>query len=151
VETELINNNVKGKSGKVRNKLRRYCTYKQIFYVEKYCGLIMPPKHRSALSKVRCGVAPIRIETGCYDNLKENERICPFCECVEDEMHVLLHCNLYADVRQSLFDKAASNNPSFLTLNDENKSSFILSNVSIARFSVKTCKDILNIRSFDLC
>ena len=51
-------NNVKGKSGKGRNKLRRYCTYKQIFCVEKYCLLIMPPKHRSALSKFRCGVAP---------------------------------------------------------------------------------------------
>ena len=71
-------NNVRGKSGGGRNKLRRYCTNKQIFYVEKYCCLIMTPKHRSALSKVSCGVAPIRIETGCYDNLKENERICPF-------------------------------------------------------------------------
>ena len=71
-------NNVKGKSGKGRNTLRRYCTYKQIFYVEKYCLLIMPPKHRSALSKFRCGVAPIRIETGRYENLKENERVCPY-------------------------------------------------------------------------
>jgi len=64
-------NSVKGKSGKGRNKLRRYCTYKQIFCVENYCLLIMPPKHRSALSKFRCGVAPIRIETGRYENLKK--------------------------------------------------------------------------------
>jgi len=35
-------NNVKGKGGQGRNKLRIYCTYKQIFYVEKYCHLIMP-------------------------------------------------------------------------------------------------------------
>ena len=66
--------------------------------MEKYCSLIMSPKHTSALSKFRCGVAPIRIETGRYENLKENERICPFCDCDEDAMHVLIYCNLYADV-----------------------------------------------------
>jgi len=93
-------NNVKGKSGKGRNKLRRYCTYKQIFCVVKYCLLIMPPEHMSALSKFRCGVAPIRIETGRYENLKENERVCPFCNCIEDEVHVLLYCNMYANVRK---------------------------------------------------
>jgi len=66
------------------------CTYKQIFCVEKYCLLIMPPQLRSALSKFRCVVAPIRIETGRYENLKENERVCPFCNCIEDEVHVQL-------------------------------------------------------------
>jgi len=50
--------------------LRRYCTYKHTFCVEKYCLLVLVPKHRSALCKFRCGVAPIRIETGRYENLK---------------------------------------------------------------------------------
>ena len=50
----------------------------------------MPPKHRSALSKFRRGVAPLIIETGRYETLKENERICPFCGCVKDEMHVFV-------------------------------------------------------------
>ena len=112
------------------------------------CLLIMPPKHRSALSKFRCGVAPIRIETGRYETLNENERVCPFCNCIEDEVYVLLYCNLYADVRQFLFDKAVSINSTFLTLNDDDMLSFILSNVSIARFSAKTGNDIFIIRSF---
>jgi len=77
--------------------------------------------------------------------------VCPFCNCIEDEVHVLLYCNLYADVRQFLFDKAVSINSTFLTLNDDDRLSFILSNVSMARFSAKTCNDILNIRSFYLC
>jgi len=38
-----------------------------------------------------------RIETGRYENLKESERVCPFCDCIEDGIHVLLYCNLYAD------------------------------------------------------
>jgi len=47
-------------------------------------------------------------------------------------MHVLLYCNLYADVRQSFFNKVLSINSSFLTLNDDDKLSFIIFNVSIA-------------------
>ena len=66
-------------------------------------------------------------------------------------MHVLLYCNMNADVRQSVFDQAVSINPSFITLNDDDKLSFILSKVSIARLSTETCNDILNIRSFYLC
>ena len=91
-----------------------------------------------------------RIETGRYENLKENERVCHFCDCIEDEVHILLY-SLYDDVKQFLFDKAVSINSTFLTLNDDDKLSFILSNVSIARFSAKTCNYILNIRSFYLC
>ena len=52
-------------------------------------------------------------------------------------MHVLLYvyCNMNADVRQSVFDQAVSINTSFITLNDDDKLSFILSKVSIARVS----------------
>ena len=46
--------------------------------------------HRSALAKFRCGVAPIRSETGRYENLSVNERFCPFClDCIEDVCHVI--------------------------------------------------------------
>jgi len=54
-----------------------------------------------------------------------------------DEVHVLLYCNLYANVRQTLFDKAVSINSAFPTLNDNDKLSFILSNVSIANLVPK--------------
>ena len=49
----------------------------------------MPPKHRSAISPFRCDIALIRKETGRYKNLRDNERVCPFCDCIEDESHVL--------------------------------------------------------------
>ena len=58
-----INSNV-GPSGRGRNKLRLYKTFKQNYVAENYCKLILPVSHRSAFSKFRCGVAPIRIETG---------------------------------------------------------------------------------------
>ena len=59
-----------------------------ILCVKKYCLFIIPHKHRSALIKFRCGVAPSRIETGRNENVKENERMCPFCVCVEYEIYV---------------------------------------------------------------
>ena len=70
-KTDWLNkiNASNGPSGRGRNKLRTYCTFKQDYGVEKYCKYIMPKNHRSALCKFRCGVAPLRIETGRYEGL----------------------------------------------------------------------------------
>ena len=88
-----------GNSGRGGNKLRTYCTFKNQFEAEKYCKLILPKRHRSALCKFRCGVAPLRLETGRYEGLPVNRRICPFCfqsgiDTIETEGHVLLVCSL---------------------------------------------------------
>ena len=69
-----INSNV-GPSGRGRNKLRLYKTFKQNYSVENYCKMILPVRHRAAFSKFRCGVAPIRIETGRYEGLTEDLRL----------------------------------------------------------------------------
>ena len=88
-------NKTEGISG--RNKLRHYCKSKTGYKAEHYCKIILAPKHRSALSEFRCGVAPIRIETGRYEHLVENERLCQLCnlKAVESEVHGLMHCNRY--------------------------------------------------------
>ena len=58
-------------------------------------------QHLSALARFRCRIAAIRIETGRYEGLPENERICPVCEnVVEDEYHVLCQCPSYTDLRE---------------------------------------------------
>jgi hypothetical protein len=68
----------------------------------------MRGKYRSAFAKFRAGVAPLRIETGKYERLEVNERLCFNCSklginVVEDEKHVLLQCPGYADIRQSIY------------------------------------------------
>ena len=79
-------------------------------------------KHRSAFAKFRCGVAPIRIETGRYEGLDVNSRTCPLCKNgIEDEKHVILQCPQYNDIRQQLFNKAATVNANFTVLNDTDK------------------------------
>ena len=55
-----------------RNKLRNYCTFKTEYIAEHYCKMLLAPKHRSALSKFRCGVASIRKQGGMNIWLKMN-------------------------------------------------------------------------------
>ena len=97
-----------GRSGNGRNKLRTYKLFKAEYKVEEYCKIFLPIGHRSVFAKFRCGVAPIRIQTGRFENLEVNQRLCPFCNSVEDESHVILHCDSYIDLRAVLCAKASS-------------------------------------------
>jgi hypothetical protein len=47
-------------------KLRTYQTVKNNFQTEKYVTLDIPIYYRSILAQFRCGVLPIRIETGRF-------------------------------------------------------------------------------------
>ena len=47
-----------------RSKLRSYRSFKETFDTESYILSDIPKSHRSALAKFRCGVAPIKLETG---------------------------------------------------------------------------------------
>ena len=63
------------------------------FETEAYVMCILGRQQRCVLAKCRGGTAAIRIETGRYDGLPENERIYPVCEnVVEYEYHVLCEC-----------------------------------------------------------
>ena len=57
-------NAVASMTGKGRNKLRTYKLFKSEYGVETYCKVLVPFNDRSAFAKCRCGVAPIRLETG---------------------------------------------------------------------------------------
>ena len=135
-------------NGSGRNKLRTYKLYKSEFITEQYCKMVLPLKHRSAFAKFRCGVAPIRLETGRYENIPEQERVCPYCNVfVEDEFHVMLNCGLYENERSSLFLKANEINSEFYNFNDCEKLKFLFSNVNLIRLTAKTCFNILQVRS----
>jgi len=129
------------------NKLRTYNKFKQVFEVESYVlEGNMSRGRRSALAKFRCGVAPIRLETGRYENLSVDQRVCPFCATsVEDESHVILDCQTYADIRAPLVQAAFNINP-LLRGNDNELLHFILSNDEICTLSAKTLFRILKCR-----
>ena len=103
------------------------------------------------MSKFRCGVAPIRLETGRYERLSEIDRVCPLChDGVEDEKHVLILCPVYTSIRAVLYEKATEICNGFRSLTDENKVNFILSNDDIVRFAAKSCFQILEMRKTHL-
>ena len=138
-------------SGRGRNKLRTYCLLKKEFTPEKYCTLILPHAHRSALCKFRCGVAPIRIETGRYENLPVSDRVCHFCNVTEDECHVILDCAMYNDIRKPLLDKAIDICQTFCDKQILDKLVFLLTHPDLIRLCAKTCFLILKQRSVYLC
>ena len=111
----------------------------------------MPPRHRAALCKFRCGVAPLRIETGRYEGLAVNSRLCPFCGVVEDEVHALVVCNMYSDIRNTLYQKAILVSPNFIDLSPVDKLIVLLDKPELTRAAAKACNDILSRRNFFLC
>ena len=111
-----------------------------MIYTNHYCKIIMPKCHRSAFAKFRCGVAPLRLETGRYEGLPVNERMCPFCRVyVENETHVIINCQTYECVRESLFQTAVRVCPDLNHLTDEEKMIFLFSNSSMIRECAKAC------------
>ena len=80
----------------------------------------MPHSHRSALAQIRCGTAPLRIETGRYEGLPVEDRKCPVCkDCVESELHALLECPLYDEFRKPLIAQFVVKYEGFLCLSKD--------------------------------
>ena len=128
-------------------KLRTYRQFKQDCKTACYLKQVYNKNHRSALAKFRCGVAPIRLETGRYENLPVEDRMCPTCHSeVETEEHVLIRCATYRDVREDLFLYAESLNDDFMTFDDIDKLLFVLNDERMTYVSAKTCYLILMAR-----
>ena len=92
-------------------------------------------------------MAPIRIETGRYEGLDLSCRTCPVCKNgIEDEKHVILKCPQYDDIRQQLFNRAATVNDNFIGFSDIEKLVFLFTNVEVIKQCAKTCFQILQNR-----
>ena len=106
---------------------------------------VMPRCHRSALAKFRCVVAPIRVETGRYERLPLDERLCPFCIAdIDDKLHVLTVCPMYTHFRDELYTRERSKD--FNSFSCTEKMCFVLSDGSLTKFTAKRCFDVLKRR-----
>ena len=101
-------------------KLRTYKLFKNEFKTSNSVYINNRAK-RSLLSKFRLGILALRIETGrWYQLIDADQRFCKICNNgeVEDEKHFLMKCEIYSDLRQSLFDKCKLKNNRFDTLSE---------------------------------
>ena len=130
-------------------KLRTYKTVKSNgYHAEHYVTSHMPRSFRSAMAKFRLGVAPIRLETGRYERLPVEQRLCQMCEnrCAEDENHVILKCPFYDDLRYSLVKEAEYVCSNFSVLSDAGKFEVLFTHVNLTMLCAKTCFNILRRR-----
>jgi len=136
------NTSIRGNGG---NKLRTYRIVKSDFCTENYLKTNIPFNYRSAFTKFRCGVAPLRVETGRYENLALENRCCFYCQnVVEDEKHVLYHCPLYNECRTELISVINSmQSVSYENLSDDEKLLATFKNDNNAYVAAKTCFKIL--------
>ena len=137
------------KQGEGGNKLRLYRTFKHDYHLEPYVEANLSRQQRSSLAKFRAGIAPINIEIGRFRGLPVAERVCPRCpQSVEDELHVLLHCPCYSDIRKDMFNdiKCLMGGDVVENLNETEKLGLILSDKKIVKVSARACKLILEKR-----
>ena len=92
---------------KSKPKLRTYVLFKESFVTEQYVQRPLNRYRRSILAQFRCGILPLNLEMGRFRGLQENERICEMCSnnMIESEMHFLLECDAYIDIRNNMLQQ----------------------------------------------
>ena len=134
---------INAKRGIGFKKLRTYKLFKTEYKIEEYILKVKAVNQRSAMSRFRCGVAPINLEIGRFFNIPANERFCNFCpDQVEDESHVIIICPLYNKIREQLFIHASCINDDFMQMSGTEKLVFLFSDSKITQRCAKTCNAI---------
>ena len=129
-------------------KLHMYVNFKREYGVEKYCEISMKRSQRSTIAKLRLGILPINVEIGRYSSTPREERYCPLCKnnYVEDEIHVLLYCPFYKDLRTSLLCDAQRVCCQFNEQNDLGKIAILASHINLVRKTANFIACLLKIR-----
>ena len=83
------------------SRLQSYSIYKHNFELEPYLSIIHDKKFKVALSRFRTSSHSLRIETGRYENIHRDQRLCQSCNMnmTETEFHFLLVCPHYRELR----------------------------------------------------
>ena len=99
----------------LNTKLRCYKDFKQSFELEPYISVIVVSKFRTCMALFRSSSHVLMIERGRYYNIPREYRFCIYCECiVETEMHFVLECPLYKDIRECYVPRIYTDNPTYL-------------------------------------
>ena len=105
------------------NRFTTYLLFKKARYFEPYLDILDKQIFRESLTRFRFGISVIKLHKLRYSQTDSN-LLCPMCiEEDEDEIHFLLHCPVYNDLRKKyiLPNDVPPNNDTFVQLmNDSN-------------------------------
>ena len=122
------------------NKLRTYRRFKHDFKTEMYLKKPMSLNVKRSFASLRCGNSPLRIETGRYEGLAVEERVCELCNNgVEDEFHFMILCPAFNTERRELYLSISDAIIEFNQLSDIKKFEIIMNEEEICKYSAQTC------------
>ena len=112
------------------NKLRTYKTFKDSYSLENYIKISdIPLSWRKLYCSFRISCHDLEIEKGRYSRPKKSpeERICKLCNiCVESELHFIVECNKYSELRDDLYKGISIENSNFMNVCSENKFKYLM-------------------------
>lgn len=119
---ELVRNN---------NKLELYHKIKWQFQLENYLKYVTNIRERVAISKFRTSAHNLPIETGRYQNIPREERLCKLCKLnkIGCEKHILFECDhpSIQKAREQMQSTIGKLIPDFTKLQNEDKLLYVLS------------------------
>lgn len=103
------------------SKAHYYRYYMTNLTLANYISYKIPLKFRIALSRLRCSVHELNIETGRHYNIPQENRLCSLCNAyeIEDEFHFIMTCSLYDELRHTYLphlDNTVKNVEAFIRL-----------------------------------
>ena len=110
IQTNSINAreaDMKSFQNKQDSKLNFYSNICEEFGLQSYLKLNLPKDKMKNITKLRISAHKLQVELGRYTRPKtpKQDRICQYCNTIEDELHFLLHCKNNQTERTNLFKK----------------------------------------------
>ena len=122
-------------------KLKTLAHLKNNIVCENYLLSVDNIANRTALTKFRLSDHNLMIEKGRHQNVAICDRTCPFCpDQTENELHFLLKCPTYRELRRKLLDDIKTNTIGFYYPTDKNS----CSGSYLKTHSLPTLQDVLS-------
>ncbi len=117
-------------NGQIKYRIFTYIKCKSYYGKDPYVCTLYNHGHRSILARFRSGIISLSIETGHFQNIPKEFRLCTMCNDndIEDETHFIFYCNQYNDLRKYLYVKMYPKYQHFQMLSDsEEKNNIVMS------------------------
>ncbi len=138
---------------KTQHKLNFYLALKRQYNLPEYLFSVRDPKQRKILTKYRLSYHGFAIETGRHKKswLPPEERVCSHWTAgeVETEMHFLLKCDKYGDVRTEYLQRFDSLMRDFSVLHENNKLRILLGEGGVTACH-RMRETLLNMTKYDI-